>query len=394
MTAGTVPSQIAGSVDGTRLYLPARDDSGRNSIQVVDTATLSTVQTVPLGEAMTWGVPAVSPDGVLYAPLGPTGPPGVVFAYDTGTGGIESLTIGTSPVLAVLVADRPAEIDATSGAGQTALVDSVFDLQPVATVRGVDRKPLPAQQVLVEVQPGTAEARFSGRGVLFYAITGADGTVTAPYVEAGPKAGSFTVTATVADLRPAEFAFTVRPLVPPGPPAITTLTPGDGRLAVGFTPGTPGTAPTTGYQLKATDVTDPARGGQTASGTSSPITVTGLTDGDTYTVVVTAVSQDGTTASAPSQRITVGIPASITGNPPPGVVGKPYAFGFTVGGAPRPTVTLDPGTPLPAGLTFDPATATISGTPGTPGSTFLFVTAGNAVGSAQTTPTLVITASR
>ena len=46
--------------------------------------------------------------------------------------------------------------------------------------------------------------------------------------------------------------------------------------------------------MTATDRTTPANGGQTASGTASPITVTGLTNGDSYTFTVTATNGVGT----------------------------------------------------------------------------------------------------
>ena len=104
---------------------------------------------------------------------------------------------------------------------------------------------------------------------------------------------------------------------------------------------------------------------------------------------MTANTPKGDWTSAPSQRINVGIPATISGNPPSGTVGAPYHFSFTVTGAPTPTVTLNPGTSLPDGLTFDAATATISGTPAADsvGPAFVLITATNAVGSAQATPT-------
>ena len=46
--------------------------------------------------------------------------------------------------------------------------------------------------------------------------------------------------------------------------------------------------------MTASDSTTPANGGQTASGASSPITVNGLTNGDSYTFTVTATNANGT----------------------------------------------------------------------------------------------------
>jgi hypothetical protein len=177
----------------------------------------------------------------------------------------------------------------------------------------------------------------------------------------------------------------------PGTPTVTSLTNGAGQVTVAFTPGTPGTNPTTGYRVTATDVTDPSRGGQTATGTGSPITIPGLTNGDAYTFTVTALSPGGNSLpSAPSNALTVGIPAQLTGTPPPAVAGALYAFAFTVVGLPTPAVALSPGTPLPDGLTFDPVTATISGTPTSAGSTFLDISATNALGQFQDTFIFVV----
>ena len=114
-------------------------------------------------------------------------------------------------------------------------------------------------------------------------------------------------------LAPAVFHLTISSGTPPGAPTITAVTPGDASAQVSFTPGAAGGGPTTGYRVVATDTTDAARGGQTVEGTGSPITVPGLTNGDTYTFTVTALSTGGNSApSAPSPPVVVGAPT----NPP------------------------------------------------------------------------------
>jgi hypothetical protein len=63
--------------------------------------------------------------------------------------------------------------------------------------------------------------------------------------------------------------------------------------------------PVTSYTVTASDLTTPAHGGQKASGPASPIFVTGLTNGDSYTFSVTATNAAGTgPASAPSNAVT------------------------------------------------------------------------------------------
>jgi len=174
-------------------------------------------------------------------------------------------------------------------------------------------------------------------------------------------------------------------------PTVTSLTNGAGQVSVGFTPGTAGTNPTTGYRVIATDVTDAARGGQIAFGHGSPITVPGLTNGDAYTFTVTALAAGGNSVpSAPSNALTVGVPPQLLGVPPSAVVDEQYAYSFTVVGLPAPTLAVNPGTPLPDGLTFDPTTATISGTPTSAGSTFVDISATSALGQVQNTFTLVV----
>lgn len=85
----------------------------------------------------------------------------------------------------------------------------------------------------------------------------------------------------------------------PAPPAIITVAPHDGRVSVNFTaPTDDGGQPITSYSVNAIDATDPSRGGQIATGTRSPIVVTGLTNGDVYRFRV--VASNGAALSKPS----------------------------------------------------------------------------------------------
>lgn len=179
---------------------------------------------------------------------------------------------------------------------------------------------------------------------------------------------------------------------PPGAPTDVILSGGDGRATVGFTPGQAGPAPTTRYRVSATDLTDPAKSVPPVVGAASPITITGLTNGHTYQFGVTALSASGNSVPAESGRLAVGVVPTFTGTttPTPATVGEPYTFTFTASGAPAPTITKAPGIPLPAGLTYDTDTATISGTPTETGTAYLVFTAANALGTVSIAPALVV----
>jgi hypothetical protein len=92
----------------------------------------------------------------------------------------------------------------------------------------------------------------------------------------------------------------VMPITVPGAPTIGTASAGDTTATVAFTaPASNGGSAITSYTAKSSP------GGITASGASSPITVTGLTNGTAYTFTVTATNAAGTgPASAASNSVT------------------------------------------------------------------------------------------
>ena len=99
----------------------------------------------------------------------------------------------------------------------------------------------------------------------------------------------------------------------PTTPSDVSATAGTGQATVSFgAPADNGSA-ITGYGVTAIDLTSSAAGGETAGGGSSPITVTGLTNGDRYSFTVTATNRFGTgAASAASQAVT---PDTVPGIP-------------------------------------------------------------------------------
>ena len=221
---------------------------------------------------------------------------------------------------------------------------------------------------------------------------GASARCSVTYTPSAPGAGPQTITASysgdkthLASAGRTDLAIGVAP----GAPTITALSNGDGHVAVSFTDASPGSAPITSYEVSATDLSDPTASPVTAKGPSSPITVTGLTNGDTYVFTVTATSAQGTSPpSAPSERLNVGLPPVIQSGPANGVVGQPYSSRFVITGAPPSTVTQISGE-LPPGLTLDSGGA-LTGTPATAGSYTFTVQADNHVGIDDANATVTI----
>jgi LPXTG-motif cell wall-anchored protein len=97
---------------------------------------------------------------------------------------------------------------------------------------------------------------------------------------------------------------------------------------------------------------------------------------DTNTIIApTGCPAPGTPSETVAPTITSGTPTAAT-------AGTPYSFPVTATGTPAPTYS-DGGT-LPPGLTINPTTGVISGTPTTPGTTTVTITADNGTAPADT----------
>jgi hypothetical protein len=114
------------------------------------------------------------------------------------------------------------------------------------------------------------------------------------------------------------------PLKNPDAPTIGTATGGDAELSVTFTaPAEVGGSAITSYLATARKTSDGTLTG--VSGASSPIVVTGLTNGDAYTATVAAINSYGpSAASEASNSVTPAVPG-------PSVIGEAFGGGFYAG---------------------------------------------------------------
>ncbi len=145
----------------------------------------------------------------------------------------------------------------------------------------------------------------------------------------------------------------------PGAPVIGAATAGDTQASIAFTaPANNGGSAITAYNATCT----PSGAG---ASTVSPISITGLTNGQLYSCTVTATNAAGTSLASGSVGVTptaTPVPPAITSaNATTFTVLSAGTFTITATGTPTPVRALT-GT-LPAGVTFTAGTGVLAGTP-------------------------------
>ena len=124
-----------------------------------------------------------------------------------------------------------------------------------------------------------------------------------------------------------QIFFVVR--LAPEAPINAVATAGNGTIAVSFTAPTPNAgAEVSGYTVTCTG----AGVSLVATGTTSPITVTGLTNGTAYTCTVTANSADGTSVASPAVSATPSAAVAFTLTSAAGINGGAMAADYTCDG--------------------------------------------------------------
>lgn len=182
----------------------------------------------------------------------------------------------------------------------------------------------------------------------------------------------------------------------PSPPASVTASPLDGEVALSWTTPWSGTFPLQGYGIQIS-----SDGGATWStavantgDTSTSRTITGLTNGTSYSFKVTALTVLGGATSGASTPVTPVVPSTaptFTAETPPttGTVGTAYSsYTFTASGTTPIAFTKVTGD-LPPGLTLSTG-GVLSGTPTTAGSYTFTVQAANGTTPNATTSSITI----
>jgi len=248
-------------------------------------------------------------------------------------------------------------------------IGDIFTITPTAS-SGLDMTVTVVSGPATIAQTGTSGANPST--LIFNVTTTGPGIVTLQATQSGP---GFTTNML-------QQSFDVL-----GLPSITSATTAPGTVGTAFTFNVTATGSPTSYAATGLPLN------LSINTTTGVISGTPATPG-TYVVTLTATNPTGTSTPASTLTITVASAAvtPIITSPPtaPGTVGTPIPP-YTISATGVPTSYSATG--LPPGLTINTSTGVISGTPTTPGTYVVTITATNSAGTSTTTVTFTIASS-
>ena len=324
-SATYVISSLSASYTGS-YYLIATNSAG--SLQ-------STIVSVKLNPVITWSSPATIHYGALLSSTQ------LNAAADVAGTFVYSPVAGTTPALGTnLLTTTFTPDDTVNYASRTVTVNLIVDQIAPGAPTGVSGVSGNAQAVV----SFTAPVSNGGATITSYTITAtpvsggsavtASGSTTPITVTGLTNGTSYTFSATatnsVGTSSASSASSTIIPVTVPGAPTGLSGMSGNTQAVISFTaPTSNGGATITSYTITAT----PVSGGSavTASGNTTPITVTGLTNGTSYTFSATATNSVGTSsASSASSAVTPILPVAITTQPINLTVAQGYPASFTV----------------------------------------------------------------
>jgi hypothetical protein len=353
VTAGTAtgPMTVAVQIGGVVTSLPI--DTTVHLSSSSPGGSFSTAPTGPWTPTLDLTVPAGSTTATFYMLDTQVGTPTVTAAV--GTTGATQIEVVTAPAAALALEGGGNVVTYVQG-GAPVAVDpalSVTDSQSANLVSATAAiaSGLDPGDALTAATAGTGITASYSNGTL--TLSGPAGLAayqsvlqSVSFAGTTTAGGSRTIVWTANDgISTASAVSTIAYTAPPGAPVGVAAGAGDGQATVSFeAPASNGGADVTSYTVTS------APGGLTATGSGSPITVTGLANGTSYTFTVTATNSAGSG------------PESAASNPvvPSGSVGGGGGGGGSAGGGgggaptPAPSQTT-PAQPSPATTPAPPA---------------------------------------
>ena len=323
-TGGTTGSYtVTGLTSGTTYYIRLKsiNIAGLSSGYAIDSSgtLISNVPTTPGINSCTAGIGQIS---VAFTAQASGGSPITGYYYATANTPVYTFTsTTTSPIVITGLASG------TTYYVRLMAVNVVGNSAATAATTVALTTSVPAQPVINSITPGNATAAISftapsngGSAITNYFYSTNNGTTFAsvgntniPINVSGLTNGtaySFMVKAanSLGNSAPSA-AVSATPCLVPGAPSITGVVYGNQSVSVSFSaPGSNGGSAITGYKYS-------TNGGSTytETGTTSPFTIAGLTNGTTYTVIMKATNPAGDSiASTASASV---IPATVPNAP-------------------------------------------------------------------------------
>jgi putative cell wall-binding protein len=269
----------------------------------------ATAPSVPLNVTASAG--AGHATAIWAAPASDGGTPVTGYTVTASPGG-KSLTVGGSARSATITGLTNGTTYTLSVVAKNAVGTSPSGVSNPVTPRSVVTVPDAPRSVTAS--PGNAQATVSwtapasdgGTPVTGYTVTASPGGKS---VTVGGSARSATITGltngasytfavkavNAAGSSPAATSTPVTPRTVPGAPTSLAFTPGDGKVTISWAvPSSDGGSPITGYTV----TTTPGGSTVTAAASARSVTVTGLSNGTSYTFAVKAVNAAGSSAAA------------------------------------------------------------------------------------------------
>jgi YVTN family beta-propeller protein len=291
------PAAVAVSPDGSRVYVT---NQGGNSVSVINTSDNTVVATVTVGS---------NPSGVEVSPDGSR-----VYVANNGGGSVSVINTSNNTVVATVTGLLYPNSAAVSPDGSRVYVTN-NDGSSVSVIDAGLPVTAPAAPTSLNATPGNGSASIAftpgadgGAAISKYQYQLGSGSWTDAVGTTSPISISGLTNGTNYSIKlravnsagdgAASDAVSVTPRTKPAAPTSLVATAGVGSASIAFTPGADGGSAIIKYQYRV------GSGAWTdAAGTSSPITVTGLTNYQTASIRLRAVNSAGAGAASTTVKV-------------------------------------------------------------------------------------------